>query len=310
MARSRSGPRLLAGVLGLVVVASCNGAVINLGPDSGSMSTGDAGAGVSLAAPLGAVLETKAIDKIDILFDVDNSASMGDKQAYLQAAIPDLVNRLINPSCVDASGASHGASVNGTCADASYKAEFLPVHDLHLGIISTSLGARGGDACGAGTMALPPFQNILAHNDDKARLLNRTLTFANGGGAVTEGIVPDAPLPDPYLYWIPAALNQGKSPGPGNALSNIPANQLVTDFASMVGGVGVFGCGIESQLESWYRFLVQPDPYNSVDFTTDSHGNKIGNWQGVDETIIQERADFLRPDSIVLIVGLSDENDS
>ncbi len=308
MARSRSGPRLLAGVLGLGVVASCNGAVINLGPDAGSTSTQDGG--VTLAPPLGAVLQTKTIDKVDILFDVDNSASMGDKQAYLQAAIPDLINRLVNPNCVDSGGASHGASGNGVCADASDHPEFTPVHDLHLGIISSSLGARGGDACGAATMALPPFQNVLAHNDDKAHLLNRTLTFANGGAAVTEGVVPDAPLPDPYLYWFPGAQNRGVTAGPGNPLSNVPATQLITDFASMVVGVGVFGCGIESQLESWYRFLVQPDPYDSVDFTTDSHGNKIGNWQGVDETIIQERADFLRPDSLVLIVDLSDENDS
>src|SRR5579872_2675825 len=37
-----------------------------------------------------AVVENKSIDKVDILFDIDNSASMGDKQDYLKAAIPDL----------------------------------------------------------------------------------------------------------------------------------------------------------------------------------------------------------------------------
>ena len=78
----------------------------------------------------------------------------------------------------------------------------------------------------------------------------------------------------------------------------------------MVGGTGVFGCGIESQLESWYRFLIQPDPYGSIGTTMDSNGNKHGTWSGVDQTILQERADFLRPDSLVLIVVLSDENDS
>jgi hypothetical protein len=41
---------------------------------------------------------------------------------------------------------------------------------------------------------------------------------------------------DNFLYWFPL--------------------QLETDFAELVGGVGVFGCGIESQLESWYRFLI------------------------------------------------------
>src|SRR5580698_11442338 len=32
-----------------------------------------------------------AVDKIDMLFDIDNSASMGDKQAYLFQAIPLLI---------------------------------------------------------------------------------------------------------------------------------------------------------------------------------------------------------------------------
>src|ERR1700690_4250652 len=31
-------------------------------------------------------LRQSAIDKVDLLFDIDNSASMGDKQAYLSAA--------------------------------------------------------------------------------------------------------------------------------------------------------------------------------------------------------------------------------
>src|SRR5688572_30066861 len=42
-----------------------------------------------------------AIDKIDLLFMIDNSISMSDKQAILRAAVPDLVNRLVNPICVD-----------------------------------------------------------------------------------------------------------------------------------------------------------------------------------------------------------------
>ncbi len=47
-------------------------------------------------------IATGTIDKVDILFDIDNSASMGDKQAYLSKAIPDLLTRLVQPNCVDA----------------------------------------------------------------------------------------------------------------------------------------------------------------------------------------------------------------
>src|SRR5258705_11611474 len=48
-------------------------------------------------------LSQTAIDKVDLLFAIDNSASMGDKQDLLAAAVPVLVNRLLNPNCVDSS---------------------------------------------------------------------------------------------------------------------------------------------------------------------------------------------------------------
>jgi hypothetical protein len=65
-----------------------------------------------------------------------------------------------------------------------------------------------------------------------------------------------------FLDWFPTtAANAGvNNPLPGNAAVTVQAT-LVSDFTAMVGGAGIYGCGIESQLESWYRFLVQPDPY-------------------------------------------------
>jgi hypothetical protein len=253
-----------------------------------------------------AVVENKVIDKVDILFDIDNSASMGDKQDYLKAAIPDLVNRLVNPNCVDpTTNKSAGSSAAGSCTSfPGTKPEFTAIHDLHLGILSSSLGPRGGDACNPQAPAPMPFQNVQAHNDDAAHLLNRSLTFTGSPPtAVTEGTVADANLPDPFLYYFPTAQNAGKKAGAGYQIQS--ATQLITDFGDLVGGTGVFGCGIESQLESWYRFLIQPDPYQSIS----TSGNK-GSWSGVDKTIIQQRHDFLRPDSLVAIIVLSDENDS
>ncbi len=255
-----------------------------------------------------AVVENKTIDKVDILFDIDNSASMGDKQDYLKAAIPDLVNRLINPNCINpTTNASDGPSMAGVCPVATDAAEFTPVHDLHLGIISSSLGSRGGDACLPGAMAQSPFQNVLANNDDQAHLLNRSLTYSANGSTVSQGVVQDAPASDPYLYWFPTSANPGKTATAGTPIMN--GGMLITDFTDLVGGTGVFGCGIESQLESWYRFLIQPDPYQSITLKG-SIGNGTGSWNGVDTTILQQRHDFLRPDSLVLIVVLSDENDS
>ena len=90
------------------------------------------------------------IDKVDMLFDIDNSASMGDKQAYLIPAIPDLINRLVNPNCVDADGnVRERLDRRHLCAAAS-QLEFPPVHDMHIGIVSSSLGPRLGNSATPG----------------------------------------------------------------------------------------------------------------------------------------------------------------
>ena len=241
--------------------------------------------------------------KLDLLFMVDNSASMGDKQSYLQQAATDLVTRLLNPNCVDPSNPTTvlGVSSNGACSQGVL--EFLPVKDMHLAVISSSLGSRGGNLCPPTETAAPPYSNLSAHTDDQAHLLNRTLTLTPDAGS--EGVVADAvdsiAGQAGYLYWYP----QGSDAGAGQPLAS--EAQLATDFQELVGGAGFFGCGIESQLESWYRFLVQPDPYASisVDGTTSA-----ASWTGVDAVILQERHDFLRPDSVVAVVTLTDENDS
>jgi hypothetical protein len=232
-----------------------------------------------------------AVDKIDLLFAIDNSASMGDKQDYLRAAVPDLLDRLVTPSCVDEKGRAviqNGVPLktsDGLCAVG--KAEFGPVHDLHIGIVSSSLGPRLGTACDP---ALSP------GNDDHGHLLNR---------AAADGHTVSALQPSNFLEWLPpVAANTGTVPSAGaTAVTDLPT--LQNDFKDIVAGVNQSGCGIESQLESWYRFLVQPDPYDHLEII----GEKA-TWVGVDSAILKQRHDFLRPDSLVAIIVLSDENDS
>jgi hypothetical protein len=239
-------------------------------------------------------IRQSAIDKVDLLFDIDNSASMGDKQAYLSAAVPDLLNRLVQPYCVDANGAPIVAGgnpvtsdIDGNCSQG--KAEFKPVHDMHIGVVSSSLGTRGGDLCDPSGGA---------DNDTKGELISRGTQ------------APAVMSPSNFLNWFPskAVLNQGKTASPGATPIEDTAT-LEADFADLVSGTGQAGCGIESQLESWYRFLIQPDPYDSI--TVDSSKNPpAAGWSGVDATIIKQRHDFLRPDSLVAIIALTDENDS
>ncbi len=218
-----------------------------------------------------------AVDKIDLLFMIDNSISMADKQAILADAVPVLVNRLISPVCVDAEGNSLGASVDGACAQG--EPEFNAIRDIHIGIVSSSLGAHGGDVC---TEPAP------RTNDDKAQLIAavRGLPSWNNAG---------------FLAWDPGQ-NKNTPPGESNA------DALVTAFTSHVTATGEQGCGFEASLEAWYRFLIEPDPPAQV---VHVDGNPLAPIvkDGIDETVLAQRAAFLRPDSLVAIVMLTDEND-
>jgi hypothetical protein len=258
------------------------------------------------------------VNKVDLLFDIDNSASMGDKQAYLEKAVPDLVTRLVRPNCFDdGTGNLVGPSTLGACPMGS-TIEFAPVHDMHLGVISSSLGTRGGDLCQPGDMTQPFLGGapaISAHNDDRGELIARAATGVFPANAESETTLPDTGGQS-FLDWFPTgqgwADNQGKTPTDGIPQTTSPLAMplsdpgvLESDFQALVTGVHAYGCGLESQLESWYRFLVQPDPYDSIVIQ-----NSAATWQGVDATIIKQRHDFLRPDSLVAILVLSDENDS
>jgi hypothetical protein len=260
---------------------------------------------------------------------------MADKQEYLQEVIPDLLARFTTPDCFDDSGNAIVASgvvvvsdPNGNCAQGHPR--FPPVLDIHAAVVTSSLGGRGVTSL-CQTMATPGatpadyeeftggswevytsyildgqttspngLDPIPKNNDDEAHLVNRTVPPTS----------PDAlpsQLGGSFLAWTPSA---GIDVAPASAVAEPDLTSLGVDLQEMIVGAGSFGCGIESQLESWYRFLIQPDPYASITTTTNADGLHVASWQGVDTTILQQRHDFLRPDSAVLIVVLSDENDS
>jgi hypothetical protein len=229
------------------------------------------------------------IDKIDLLLAIDSSGSMSDKQTMLARAVPKLVTALVNPACVDQDGkfVMRPASAAEECPAALHR-EFKAVKDIHIGIISSSLGNRGGDAC-------DPDLNDDGHidspyADDRAHLVSR--------------IDPEDPtqtLPTyddhGFLVWEP------ESPDTSDGLYKDVVT-LGDDMGDMVRGVSDKGCGLEAQLESWYRFLVDPSPYESVER---SGGKAV--LTGTDDELLAQRDEFLRPDSLVAIVMLSDEND-
>src|SRR4029077_8916437 len=200
---------------------------------------------------------------------------------------------------------------SGICAMG--RPEFVPVHDLHVGIVTSSLGGRGGSQCPADELN-GPNMTLSAHNDDQGRLINR--------GGADEDPIGLATSPLNFLTWYPPlAANKSQSAssqpatGPETTLGapGTPGT-LIGDFTEMIRGVHEHGCGFEAQNEAWYRFLVQPDPFDGTTSGPNSLGIQIGtdnraSLTGVDSIILQQRAKFLRPDSLVAVIVVTDENE-
>jgi hypothetical protein len=243
-----------------------------------------------------------APDKIDLLLDIENSGSMIDARPYLQAAVADLLKGLIDPPCVDTAGAPAAHTLSGACPAGSHPS-FPPVRDIHVGVVTTSLGARGGNACDASARTPAPSANVSAHTDDQAHLVDRSPIFRaeTGDAGTSSETVTDTTAQDPFLYWYPSV--SADPPGPGSPVAQAAA--FIQEARDLVGGAGLTGCDLPSPLESWYRFLVQPDPYASIDVQDGK-----ARWVGVDSAILQQRRDFLRPDSVVIILVASDRDDT
>lgn len=220
------------------------------------------------------------VDKIDIVLAIDNSSSMDDKQAILAAAVPDLVDRLVNPLCVDKDGnpaATQPASPTADCGT-GFDREFKPIVDINIGIVDSSLGADGADQCSD--------TDTTRNNNDHGHLVTRgqmgmAATYQNKG----------------FLAWDPNSKRGGTT----------DQAKLKADLTDLVIGTGQIGCGYEHQLESVVRFLVDPTPYGQLD--KGSGGIPPVTPSGTDQTVLQQRKDFLRSNSLLAIIMLTDEND-
>jgi hypothetical protein len=107
-----------------------------------------------------------------------------------------------------------------------------------------------------------------------------------------------------HLRTSPAAANGVLTYSAGGSI-----DLLVKDTEDIVRAVGQNGCGLEAQLETAYRFLVQPDPWVTVKLDANNQAD-LGPTGDVDVELLAQRKAFLRPDSALLIVLLTDEDDS
>ncbi|MFO0567445.1 MAG: hypothetical protein U0263_17430 [Polyangiaceae bacterium] len=232
----------------------------NAGSGGTGANNAGGGTGGATGGTGGTVVPLIPATKIDLLLMVDNSISMADKQQVLGEALPALLQRFATPTPDPSTGAP----------------PFKAIQDIHIGVISSSLGGHGADQCDLTLPSSNPTQN------DRAHLMGTVRTKLDS----YQGLG--------FLWWDP----KGTAGGEGNI------DALATAFTSHVLAAGEQGCGYEAQLESWYRFLIDPAPPLDVVMN-----NNVAELQGVDDVLLKQRADFLRPDSAVIIVMLTDEND-
>ncbi|HEY6724814.1 MAG TPA: hypothetical protein VI197_12330 [Polyangiaceae bacterium] len=258
-----------------------NGGSSNGGSSNGGSSNGGTSGEPDSDFVVDQIRQT-AIDKMDVLFVVDNSISMADKQALLALAVPALVERLVNPDCVemdDGRVVARAPADEGSCPE-DFNLEFHPLDDIHIGVITSSLGGHGADFCSPNTPA-----SWNETQNDRAHLIPT--------------VRPDLNLPadDPagFLAWDPASTTP---------------DELKENFAEHVRAAGEVGCGYEATLEAWYRFLIDPSPPLEM-LVVDNVAVPAQDANGiiVDTTLLAQREAFLRPDSVVAIVMLTDEND-
>jgi hypothetical protein len=211
--------------------------------------------------------------KLDLLLVVDNSIGMAVKQKLFREALDTTLRRLVNPPCVSASK-SVDVAVGAACPAGTARAS-TPITDLHVGVISTSLGAHGGDTC--------------------------TDPLADDRGQLIPSVRPAAEL-DSYQGL---GFTKWDATGGGMPAGLADIDTFVQQVDATLAAVGTVGCGYEAQLESWYRFLIDPEPPLIVGRTTD----QLTGVEGINGELLAQRNAFLRPDSAVAIALVTDEND-
>jgi hypothetical protein len=236
------------------------------------------------------------VDKVDLLIVVDNSISMADKQSELGRRMPELVAALTDPT---------PDPVTGKPAN---------VLDMHVGVITSSLGSHGTSACAV--------EITNKANNDRGHLMPRAgegggngwnLATANDASLKTPTVACPTPVAATPLSWVfkpesdPAAQFKGYPGGAG---------QLEVATSCVVASAKEQGCGYEETWEAMYHFLADPAPYAKAEvkctfgISGDACGSNKIIVEGLDEELLAQRKAFLRQDSLLAVVVLSDENDA
>ena len=118
-------------------------------------------------------IPTAAPSQVDLLFVVDDSGSMLEKRQILAKSVPALLERLTSPDCVvrnERGDITERIPASGESCPEGLAPEFSAIEDLHIGVISSSLGSAGGEIC--------------EDQNDSALLMGAWWTFVPAGLAI------------------------------------------------------------------------------------------------------------------------------
>lgn len=272
-------------------------------------------AGVSLEVP------QSGVDKVDLLFMIDNSGSMAEEQRKLSVVLPNLVKVL--------------TTGQRDPANPKEKPDFPPVKSLHIGVVSSDMGINGAlgsngqpgaDSCGEQSF-VPEERDPSAGSQRLVKPLGDDGVMNISTAVAVTGIYArpfGAPRTEPVREVVPpdptcAAL--GLSPSrrfidftanTDPAINSMAADAAARQFAC-IAKLGKNGCGLEQQLESMLKALT---PNTSMTMFSGYAGNgqfapqpSRGHGGVPSAAGSPANANFLRPDAILAVVLVTDEED-
>ncbi|HEY6877470.1 MAG TPA: hypothetical protein VI299_05595 [Polyangiales bacterium] len=237
-------------------------------------------------------VDQAGISKVDMLFMVDNSGSMANKQVKLSKLLPRMVNVLTS-----------GDRYWGQTPPAGITDKqryFTAVSSLNLAVVDSSMGGLTDDG-DLPHNAPPALQNCLGLGDDGV-FKDSTDVAVQGITAMYTNEFPNVKKGDVVLPPDPSCNLDAPPPYQTyDASQDHPtADELSASF-SCVARVGVRGCPYEQQLEATWKAVAPSDGKGDI-FTflngTRGHGGEKGNQGG-----------FVRDDAILAVMEVTDEED-
>ena len=241
--------------------------------------------------------------KVDLLFVIDNSGSMAEEQRKLARVLPQLV-------AVLATGNRDGKRrAQGVPTD------FSPTTSMHIGVVSSDMGVNlatpAPDSCGSAsfspTAPNPSNNTVSTMPPSNGERLDKP--FGDDGLMTSSTEVALAGISSrPPNSTLAMPLSVVVAPDPACAEVSLAKPYVEYQVGNVfeeqglafgcIAKLGRNGCGLEQQLEAMLKALTPSD--GAPIFSRGSRGQ--GNPEG-------PNAGFLRDDSVLAIVQISDEED-